>query len=944
MADKGKGIACSEEETGPVLGGKDEVLEINYLSKLRKISEVVSVEEETVRTFYIRSGHGENELDGDCIEELGEIDDLGDLNDLGRSEDIPLNQNAGETREYVSDIDDDSFMPQSLSESSESEDGLENDYEIHEQTEDSDEEEENLEYGGPVEERLRLSQLDGSERMPYFTVGMTFLDRVELRRAIDKYAIDNGVCVKIIRSEKKMVIATCQEGCPFRLYASRDSLGVGYILKTLVHEHMCARVYKNPRASVRWLAEHFKEKVQDNPQYSASEMKKEVERELKLFVSKYKCKRAKRRIMQHMEGSFVDEFDKLEAYCNELKVSNPGSDVSVELSPEALDQGRRVFRRMYVCFNASKVGWKLGCRPFIGLDGTFLKGRARGILLTAVGLDANDSMYPIAFGLTEKETNVNWTWFLESLKVSLELDEGGKVTIMSDMQKGLTQAVTSVLPLAEHRLCARHIYANWSKKWRGHELKKKFFTCAWSTYKEQFNDNLKAMEKVNKAAAVGAVSYPVNGWVRAYFTNRCLSMVVDNNVSESFNAWICECRYFPVIKMFDGIRLKLMEKWAASDNIVSTWKGNYSPKCLDLFDTNRYLAIHCRVFFNGDDGYEVVEGKDRHSVQLDRKMCTCRAWDLTGIPCQHAICAMYDVKVDPSTQISRYYHRETFLASYRTKFQPVRGQQFWETHKYHPLLPPPVCNLPGRPPTKRKRTEEAQRRRNISTATTCEAPDFNASATLRAEKLSKKGTVMRCSFCRKEGHNRSTCKEAPPSNNSHPGRKRRTPNPCGTSQQSSCPPSQQTPRTTNTSEPCNRSSKRTPARKVGFGILVDEDTGRTVYNPGLTSEQVIDAGTPIEFQHNANPQTRFAIPNEKEIRRSTPATLSSNEGSRKIDFSSATNSPMPVQPPGLQWNRQPSISGLQLRMQSQQIMSRRRSQLQQQRDQLITKNMPSSSK
>ncbi|KAK4268090.1 hypothetical protein QN277_024794 [Acacia crassicarpa] len=193
----------------------------------------------------------------------------------------------------------------------------------------------------------------------------------------------------------------------------------------------------------------------------------------------------------------IDEYGKLEAYCNELKLSNPGSDASVELSGEALDQGRRVFRRMYICFNASKVGWKLGCRPFIGLDGAFLKGKARGILLTAVGLDANDSMFPLAIALTEKETTVNWTWFIQWLRSSLDLDDGGRVTIMSDMQKGLLQAVSDVLPFAEHRLCARHVYANWSKRWRGNELKKKFFSCAWSTYKEQFNDNLKALEKVN---------------------------------------------------------------------------------------------------------------------------------------------------------------------------------------------------------------------------------------------------------------------------------------------------------------------------------------------------------------------------------------------------------------------------------------------------------------
>ncbi|KAK4280013.1 hypothetical protein QN277_011698 [Acacia crassicarpa] len=344
---------------------------------------------------------------------------------------------------------------------------------------------------------------------------------------------------------------------------------------------------------------------------------------------------------------------------------------------------------------------------------------------------------------------------------------------MSDMQKGLLQAVCDVLPLAEHRLCARHVYANWSKRWRGNEMKKKFFCCAWSTYKEQFNDNLKALEKVNKEAATAVVSYPIKGWVRAFFSSRCLSMVVDNNISESFNAWINEYRYFPIIKMIDGIRIKLMEKWAASERIVTSWKGNFSPKCTEFFDTNRYLSTKCSIFFNGDDGYEITEGNDRHIVDLSRKLCTCQAWVLTGIPCQHAICAMYHAKVEPTTQISKYYHRDTYLASYRTKFQPIRGQVFWETHKYGPLLPPPICKLPSRPPKKRKRTEEQGRRLNrcttLSHAMSSQVDDNNASGSAPGfERMSKKGTVMKCSVCKTAGHNRSTCKEAPRSSNPHP--------------------------------------------------------------------------------------------------------------------------------------------------------------------------------
>ncbi|PHT81715.1 hypothetical protein T459_14730 [Capsicum annuum] len=40
---------------------------------------------------------------------------------------------------------------------------------------------------------------------------------------------------------------------------------------------------------------------------------------------------------------------------------------------------------------------------------------------------------------------------------------------------------------------------------------------------------------------------------------------------------------------------------------------------------------------NGDLGYEVVEGIDRHVVSLASKRYICRTWNLTRIPCPHAI-------------------------------------------------------------------------------------------------------------------------------------------------------------------------------------------------------------------------------------------------------------------------------------------------------------------
>ena len=68
---------------------------------------------------------------------------------------------------------------------------------------------------------------------------------------------------------------------------------------------------------------------------------------------------------------------------------------------------------MYVRFNAQKVGFLGGCRPFIGLDDCHIKHRFDGQILFAIAKDANDNIFPVAMAVVEQEYKESWIWFLE---------------------------------------------------------------------------------------------------------------------------------------------------------------------------------------------------------------------------------------------------------------------------------------------------------------------------------------------------------------------------------------------------------------------------------------------------------------------------------------------------------------------------------------------------
>src|SRR4051812_19017064 len=55
----------------------------------------------------------------------------------------------------------------------------------------------------------------------------------------------------------------------------------------------------------------------------------------------------------------------------------------------------------------------------LGVNGCFIKLSTGQQILAATGRDGNNNIYPIAFGIVDKEDTDSWTWFLSELKICL---------------------------------------------------------------------------------------------------------------------------------------------------------------------------------------------------------------------------------------------------------------------------------------------------------------------------------------------------------------------------------------------------------------------------------------------------------------------------------------------------------------------------------------------
>jgi len=115
-------------------------------------------------------------------------------------------------------------------------------------------------------------------------------------------------------------------------------------------------------------------------------------------------------------------------------VQGPGSTIKIKVEN---DNDETIFQRFYSCLKACKDSFVF-CRPIIGLDGYFLKGKYGGELLSVVGRNANDQLLPLplAYAVVEVENKETWTWFLELLIGDLGgIDVCRTMTFMSDQQK-----------------------------------------------------------------------------------------------------------------------------------------------------------------------------------------------------------------------------------------------------------------------------------------------------------------------------------------------------------------------------------------------------------------------------------------------------------------------------------------------------------------------------
>lgn len=155
---------------------------------------------------------------------------------------------------------------------------------------------------------------------------------------------------------------------------------------------------------------------------------------------------------------------------------------------------------------------------------------------------------------------------------------------------------------------------------------------------------------------------------------------VDDNICESFNTWIIEARYLPIISMLEAIRCKVMIRIHDMVTKAARWQHVICPNILKKLKAAIKSSAFCHAICCGGDSFEVQHNDHRWIVNLEKKTCSCRYRQLSGLPCCHAISCIYCKTNKLDDYIASCYTVQEF------KKLMLIGCNLWKAFKIVPPL------------------------------------------------------------------------------------------------------------------------------------------------------------------------------------------------------------------------------------------------------------------
>ncbi|KAJ9553785.1 LOW QUALITY PROTEIN: hypothetical protein OSB04_017830 [Centaurea solstitialis] len=556
---------------------------------------------------------------------------------------------------------------------------------------------------------------EDSEGVPYrrsqrLSIGKVFDTKEKLILEVGMKFIEEQFEYKTKKScTKRYEIACARDHCKWSMKGK--AYGGMFMVTDLVDVHKCSRTQLNPnhrQANQRLLGNFFKTKFRNSRRVlTPKDMAEDFREQYGVTIPYATAWRARWKAITLIRGSHAESFTRLPMYLYNLERANPGTITSIRTD----SSGR--FAECFVALGVAIHTFLQNLRPVLIIDVAHLKREYLGTMFLVVAMDGNNNIVPVALGVGRSETADEWTWFLNKLKTCIGEPRG--LVFMSDRAASINAAITAIFPNAHHALCCRHLVMN--VRSRAPRIKQ-FKTPYWKACKAYttrvFDRMMNLLQAVVPEGAQLMQEVGVERWSRAHFPGQRFNIMTSNS-AESINALSKCARKLPIVGLMEYFR-EFQQEWY----FIRRRKGGLENiNILVLQELNHQLTewaqkkIHKRIVKSatwtahgiGYDKWEVRDYGYNAEVDMHHRNCTCLKWQVSGLPCGHAITVAKRLgKNDVFYLVTQpYYMAELYKATYHG---PVGPAETW----HYPQNPIPTVHPPliikrpvGRPKGNKRR-------------------------------------------------------------------------------------------------------------------------------------------------------------------------------------------------------------------------------------------------
>ncbi|KAH9612224.1 hypothetical protein KSS87_003278, partial [Heliosperma pusillum] len=506
---------------------------------------------------------------------------------------------------------------------------------------------------------------DGGE----FLVGQRFNNKLGLSQYVRQYHIERNQTFKTTESKPLTVTFKCSRKpspCDWTLRASnKEATNDSFTIVTYKGPHNTSCVVDappldHPNLSNGFIAKHIRTVVDADWGVKISNLRANILTQFNFEPSYMKTWHAKQKAMADLYGDWKESYALLPRYFQALITTNPSTVVKF-VHKVGGPSNVHVFDRVFWAFGPSIRGFE-HCRPILTVDGTHLYGKYKGVLLIAIGVDANDQIYPLAFAIVDCESIDTWGWFMDCIRKHVTQREG--ICVISDRHVGIMTTMNKVgggwtEPQAFHRFCTRNQASNINTKFKSNELKLAFLSTACATQRKRFNKGMQKIGSLNPSAKVLLESIPLSKWSLCHDGGHRYGIKTTNN-SECFNGVLKRVRFLPITALVKATFFRINSYFVKhrEDANKRLLEGcMWSEKVTEKLAENVKRAAHHKVTcYDARRGlYEVVTGRGN---RLGSEVC--RANSISS-----------DQYVDPFYSCGEYH------GSYRSSFHPVPDESYW---------------------------------------------------------------------------------------------------------------------------------------------------------------------------------------------------------------------------------------------------------------------------